>query len=185
MEVELEAVARLCPPDRAPVERAAMTDQDSTTVVEAISGLRDEVGQLRDLFQRRLIEDKGKNALIESVQEQSRAVTDALRYRQFESLFKEALLAVDRLQTEPPTPDLIDSVAEELLEVFFRRDLVEVDDSGDFDARVHQIVDTVRASEQFPANSIVAVARKGYLLGDRLLRPAQVTVAVQADDDEA
>lgn len=162
-----------------------MTNQDSTAVAEAISGLRDEVGQLRDLFQRRLIEDKSKNALIESVQEQSRTITDALRYRQFESLFKEALLAVDRLQNEPPSPDLIDSVTEELLEVFFRRDLVEVDDSGDFDARVHQIVDTVRASEQFPTNSIVAVARKGYLLGDRLLRPAQVTVAIQADDDEA
>lgn len=162
-----------------------MSDHDATAVTEAISGLRDEVGQLRDLFQRRLIEDKSKNALIESVQEQSRIVTDTLRYRQFETLFKEALLAVDRLQTEPPSPELIESVAGELLEVFFRRDLVEVDDSGEFDARVHQIVDTVRASEQFPANSIVAVARKGYLLGDRLLRPAQVTVAVQADDDAA
>lgn len=162
-----------------------MSDEDAATVAKAISGLREEVGQLRDLFQRRLIEDKGKNALIESVQEQSRAVADALRYRQFETLFKEALLAVDRLQTEPPSPELIESVAGELLEVFFRRDLVEVDDSGEFDARVHQIVDTVRASEQFPANSIVAVARKGYLLSDRLLRPAQVTVAVQADDDAA
>ena len=162
-----------------------MSDEDAATVAKAISGLREEVGQLRDLFQRRLIEDKGKNALIESVQEQSRAVADALRYRQFETLFKEALLAVDRLQTEPPSPELIESVAGELLEVFFRRDLVEVDDSGEFDARVHQIVDTVRASEQFPANSIVAVARKGYLLGDRLLRPAQVTVAVQAEDDAA
>lgn len=162
-----------------------MSDHDATAVTEAISGLRDEVGQLRDLFQRRLIEDKSKNALIESVQEQSRIVTDTLRYRQLETLFKEALLAVDRLQTEPPSPELIESVAGELLEVFFRRDLVEVDDSGEFDARVHQIVDTVRASEQFPANSIVAVARKGYLLGDRLLRPAQVTVAVQADDDAA
>lgn len=159
-----------------------MSGQDVSGVAAAIDELSAEVGQLRDLFQRRLIEDKGKNALIESVQEQSRAVTEALHYRQFEPLIKEVLLAVDRLQTEPPSADLINSVTEELLEVFFRRDIAEVDDSGDFDARVHQVVDTVHASEQFPANSIVAVARKGYLLGNRLLRPAQVTVAVQADD---
>lgn len=67
--------------------------------------------------------------------------------------------------------------------MFFRRELIEVNDSGEFDARVHQMVNTVRASDQFPENSIVAVTRKGYLLGDRLLRPAQVTVAVQIDDN--
>lgn len=185
MEVELEAIVTVCPPNGTSVEGAIMTEQDTAQVADSIREVREEVAQLRDLFQRRLIEDKGKNALIESIQEQSRAVTDVLRYRQLESLFKEVLLAVDRLQTEPPSPDLVDSVVEELLEVLYRRDLIEVDDSGAFDARVHQIVDTVRASEQFPANSIVAVARKGYLLGDRLLRPAQVTVAVLADDDEA
>lgn len=159
-----------------------MTDQATVEVAEVIREVREEVAQLRDLFQRRLIDDKSKNALIESIQEQSRAVSDALRYRQLESLVKEVLLALDRLKSAAPSPDLITSVVEELLEVFFRRDLSEVDDSGAFDPRVHQIVDTVRASEQFPANSIVAVARKGYLLGDRLLRPAQVTVAVWADD---
>ncbi|WP_404290726.1 nucleotide exchange factor GrpE [Glutamicibacter arilaitensis] len=158
-----------------------MSDQDPTMVSEAINALREEVEQLRDLFQRRLLEDKSKKSLIEAVQEQSRATTDVLRYRQLESLAKEALLAVDRLRAEPPTLELNDSVAEELLEVFFRRDLIEVDDSGDFDARVHQIIGTVNASEQFPVDSIVSVARTGYLLGDRLLRPAQVTVAVQAD----
>lgn len=185
MEVELEAVIRVRPPNRAPVRCSIVSDQDAATVEEAISGLREEVRQLRDLFQRRLIEDKGKNTLIESLQEQSRTVADTLRYRQLETLFKEALLAVDRLQTEPASPELIESVAEELLEVFLRRDLVEVDDSGDFDARVHQVINTVRASDQFPANSIVAISRKGYLLGDRLLRPAQVTVAVHANDDIA
>lgn len=160
-----------------------MVNRDETMVAEAISELRDEVGKLRDLFQRRLVEDKNKRALIKSIQEQSRAVTEALHHRQFETLFKEALLAVDRLQAEPPSPELNDSVTKELLEVFFRREVVEVNDSGKFDARVHQMVGTVHANDQFPENSIVSVARKGYLLGDRLLRPAQVTVAVQIDDN--
>ena len=47
-----------------------MIDRDEMMVVEAISELRDEVGKLRDLFQRRLVEDKNKKALIESIQEQ-------------------------------------------------------------------------------------------------------------------
>ena len=159
-----------------------MNAEDVQELADPIDGLREEVGQLRDLFQRRLLEDKSKNALIETVQEQARAVQEVLRHRQLESLIREALLAVDRLQAEPPSPDLIDSVADEILEVFSRRGLEQVDDSGDFDPRVHQMVDTIAASEQFPPNSIVAVARTGYVLGDRLLRPAQVTVAVLSDD---
>ena len=65
-----------------------MMDRDETMVAEVISELRAEVGKLRDLFQRRLVEDKNKKALIEIIQEQSRTVTGVLCHRQIETLFK-------------------------------------------------------------------------------------------------
>ena len=162
-----------------------MTKEEAQTgpaTADALASLKTEVNQLADLFKRRLMEDRSKNALIETVQEQIRVVNDSLRLRALESLFREALLAIDRLQNEPSTPELVESAVDELLEVFRRRDLTEVDDEGDFDPRLHEAVATVPANAQLLPNTIAAVQRKGYLLGGRLLRPAQVTVAVSTDD---
>lgn len=142
--------------------------------------IKTEVANLTDLFRRRLMDDKAKNALYEALQEQAKTSQDLLRYRAFESLFREALLAIDRLQSEAMTPELVESAVEELLEVFARRTLLPVDDSGEFDPSVHEAVESLQASAQHPPGSIVAVHRTGYTLDGRLLRPTQVTVAVSA-----
>jgi molecular chaperone GrpE len=162
-------------PDEPPV--------DSTDVPTILGELRTEVGQLRDLFARRLMDDKARNSLYESVQEQARTAQELLKYRAFETLFREALLAIDRLQSEPATPELVESAIDELLEVFGRRSLLPIDDSGAFDPRYHEAIATIPASIQAPSGMIVAVHRTGYLLDDRLLRPAQVTIAVAVSDE--
>lgn len=146
-----------------------------------LEDVRDEIANLTDLFRRRLMEDKARNSLYESVQEQAKSAQDLLRYRAFESLFREALLAVDRLRAEAATPELVESAVDELLEVFARRTLIPIDDTGEFDPRLHEAVETIPASDQAPAGSIVAVHRTGYTLDGRLLRPTQVTVAVSTD----
>jgi molecular chaperone GrpE len=53
---------------------------------------------------------------------------------------------------------------------------VEVEKGGEFDSAVHQAMGQVESPE-LPANSIAEVFQKGYMLGDRLLRPAMVMVA--------
>lgn len=47
-----------------------------------------------------------------------------------------------------------------------------------FDPAFHQAMTQVESADQEP-NSVVNVFQKGYLLNDRLLRPAMVTVAVK------
>lgn len=143
----------------------------------ALTELRTEVAQLRDLFTRRLLEDKARNSLYETLQQQAKNQQDQLQGRAFEALFLEALLAVDRLLDEPPTEDLARSVAAELHEVFARRGLSQVDATV-FDARVHEVVDTCPAGPDQPVGTIAAVHRAGFMVGDRLLRPARVTVAI-------
>ena len=46
-----------------------------------------------------------------------------------------------------------------------------------FDPNFHQGVQTVEASDDVPANTIVQVLQKGYKLHDRVLRPSMVVVA--------
>lgn len=143
---------------------------------EALVGIRAELTQLTDLFRRRLMDDKVRNALTESLQEQVRESRDLLRRRQLASVINEVLLVVDRLQSEPATAELVESAAGELLEVLARRSLEPVGVADMFDSSIHEAIAVVPATSQAPPGTIVTVHRTGYTLDGRLLRPAQVTV---------
>ena len=59
---------------------------------------------------------------------------------------------------------------------FARANIVEVDPAGArFDPHQHQAMQMVPSAQ--PANTVVDVYQKGYLISDRVLRPALVTVA--------
>lgn len=142
-----------------------------------LSAIEEKVQYLQDLFQRKLLEDRAKNQLIDAVQK-SLAERDAVSSGEaFRDLFKEALLALDRLRSEQPSRELNESVVDELLEVFARRGLQAVPNEGQMDHRFHEVMETVAASDEHPAGHIVYVEREGFVLGGRLLRPARVVVA--------
>ena len=50
-----------------------------------------------------------------------------------------------------------------------------------FDPEIHEVVSTVPAGSEAPANHVVAVIKAGYGTADDLLRPASVVVARDAD----
>ena len=64
-----------------------------------------------------------------------------------------------------------------MLNTFFAKyDVKAVDAWGQpFDPRLHEALGVER-HPKFPPNTVVRVERKGYLCGDKLLRPAQVVV---------
>lgn len=62
-----------------------------------------------------------------------------------------------------------------------RSRMVEIDPVGQrFDPHRHQAISMVPASEAVPAHHVVAVLQKGWLIGERVLRPALVSVAQPA-----
>jgi hypothetical protein len=71
----------------------------------------------------------------------------------------------------------------QLTDLWRKHGLREVDTAGGFDPNHHEAVTTEPSSE--PANSVLEVLRKGYTLGDRLIRPALVKVAVRPDESSA
>jgi molecular chaperone GrpE len=62
--------------------------------------------------------------------------------------------------------------------------LSEVDTNVPFDPNVHEAVAT-QESEDLPKDTILEVLRKGYILNDRLLRPAGVKVAIRPAEAQA
>jgi molecular chaperone GrpE len=82
--------------------------------------------------------------------------------------------------TDPRTRGLRDGVAateRELLAAFERHGLKRIDPKGQrFDHNFHQAIFEVERTD-VPAGIVVEVLQPGYLLHDRLLRPAMVGVA--------
>lgn len=142
--------------------------------------LRIEVSGLKDLFLRRLLEDKTKTAQFELLHEQLRGAQDIVNSRIFEPLFTELLFAVDRLQAAGQANELAASVSDELLDILGHYSLTAVPAVGLCDARVHEVVEAVAQGADSVVGQILSVRRPGYVLGERLLRPAQVVVAVAA-----
>jgi molecular chaperone GrpE len=102
-----------------------------------------------------------------------------------ESLIQEILPAVDNLERALEHADVTDPViigVKMTLDMLasslkkFNVEQVVCERGTAFDPALHQAMQQVEGSEQ-PANSIVDVFQKGYMLGERLLRPAMVTVA--------
>lgn len=54
---------------------------------------------------------------------------------------------------------------------------------SDFDPNIHDAM-SQEESDEFEEGKVIRVMRKGYLLGDRLIRPANVVVSKKADAEE-
>ena len=125
----------------------------------------------------------------------AKAETENVRRRAQEDISKASKFAIERfagellavkdsleaaLAAEAPSIDSLKSGVEltlkQMTTAFEKVKLVEVDPLGEkFDPHRHQAISVVD-SEQEP-NTVVTVLQKGYLLADRVLRPALVIVS--------
>ncbi len=73
----------------------------------------------------------------------------------------------------------VELILHQMHELLRRRGVTRIDTSGaDFDPHVHQAV-TQEASETHREGEVMEELRRGYMLGERLLRPAMVKVATR------
>lgn len=72
----------------------------------------------------------------------------------------------------------VDLTLKQLLQIFERQLIKEISPSAKdkLDPHLHQAVNTLEAEGQ-ESNTIVSVMQKGYMLNERVLRPAMVAVA--------
>ena len=120
-----------------------------------------------------------------------RAQEDIARAHKFAvESFAESLLPVRdslemALKVDVPTVESlregVEATLRQLASTFEKNKLLEINPVGEkFDPNRHQAISTVPVSATHPAvpaNHVVSVLQKGYLLHDRVLRPALVTVA--------
>jgi molecular chaperone GrpE len=149
------------------------------TAAEAqVSELQAQVTTLNDAFLR---------AKAEAENVRRRADEDIAKARKFAiDSFAESLLpVVDSLQAAIAQPEAntaqvlegVHATLRQLQSALERNKVVEVAPPAGtkFDPHQHQAISVVPADQE--ANTVVAVLQKGYLIADRVLRPALVTVA--------
>lgn len=151
---------------------------------ETLNKTYEEVVALKDLFLRRLMDDKVKTAAIAQLKEQNELLQKRLDEKNLSAFVKELLLVCDRIECQEEVDNLTASVEEEILELLARREIYQMEQPITFDPRYHNAVGTASASEEYPEKTVVRVVRNGYLFRDQVFRPADVIVAVKAADEE-
>ena len=161
----------------APDESSAELEQGAANVAKALADAQAKAAENYDLYvrakaemeniRRRSAEDvlKAQKFGVEKIADALLAVKDSM----------DAALVVENTSVESFKTG-VELTARQLTNVFEKFSIVEVNPTGEkFDPTRHQAIAALE-SEQTP-NTVIDVMQKGYLLHDRILRPALVTVA--------
>jgi molecular chaperone GrpE len=162
----------------------AATDAETASADERLTTLETELADVKDRLLRALAEAENVRRRAQRERE------DTLKYA-VAGFAKDLLSTADNLRraldslpeaeaADARTRSLLAGVAateRELLSAFERHAIRRIDPKGErFDHNYHQAVFEIENSEQ-PPGTVVEVLQPGYVLHDRLLRPAMVGVA--------
>lgn len=149
------------------------------TLLAELEGQKQRLAEMSDAYLR-------AKAEVENVRR--RADEDISKARKFAvESFAEAMLPImDSLETAIATPNAsVETVLEgvhatrrQLASALERNKVIEINpgQGSKFDPHQHQAISVVPAPTQ-DANTVVTVLQKGFLIADRVLRPALVTVS--------
>ncbi len=181
-------------PDRIVLEdsgeslEAALAEEERSAIAAAEEKLRSVVSDLEEL------KDRHRRKLAEFENMRKRTEREKTEYTRLAlGRFVGDFLTIsddfDRALAHATPEEIISDfgqgvglIQRKIAELWKRYGLVEVDTSGTFDPNVHEAVATEPSSD-LPKDTIVEVLGKGYVLNDKLIRPALVKVTVREDAD--
>ena len=172
-------MAGMAPAPETPAAAEPSTSLDPLAAAQAeVATLQAKVAELQDQYVRGQAEVQ--NARRRADDEVSKARKFAL-----ESFADSLLPVLDSLEAglavQTATPEQIREGAEatlrQLKSALERNKVIAIDPAAGtkFDPAQHQAISVVPAEQE--ANTVVAVLQKGYLIAERVLRPALITVA--------
>jgi molecular chaperone GrpE len=172
-------------PSESDLVREAGQTEPAAHLAQLLKEAEDEASQLRDAWLR---------AKAETDNLRKQAQNDIAKAHKYaiEKFAQELLTVRDALELTLATPnattealkDGVELTLKNLSAAFERERIVELNPVGQkYDPHRHQAM-TMIDSEQ-PAGTVVQVFQKGYLLNDRVLRPALVAVAKSRESPAA
>jgi len=158
------------------------TDKPLKELEAKLKGVKDEAKQTYDRLLR-------VSAEFENYKKRSSREINEFRKFANESLIKEMLPVLDNLEraiassgddenTNSCILEGVDMTLKEILRIFEKFGVKPIESPGKiFDPCFHQAV-MQEESEKHPENTVLKELQKGYMIHDRLLRPAMVVVSI-------
>ena len=179
-------------------EAVAKENSESSDITETKSGedtLDDPIKELEEQLNAKEEEAKETydrllrvSAEFENYKKRSAREMEDFRKFANQSLLKEMLSVVDNLElainsanekhkSESSLKEGLNLTLKEILRVFEKFNVTPIESKGKtFDPTYHEAV-MQEETDEHPENTVISEMQKGYLIHDRLLRPAMVVVA--------
>ena len=163
-----EAAARAAATQEAPDEQRADTGRERE--------LRDEIARLADRYKRALADlDNYRKRSAREIERRTQEARDALLREWLEAL--DSVERALRIDAGTPLAEGMRAVLEQMESILARHGVQRIGAAGErFDPERHEAVG-VRMTGDVPDQTVLEVARSGFAVGDRVLRPAQVVVS--------
>ncbi len=165
------------------------SDED-ISIEDTVENQKNEIQELKDQLLRSLADSENLR------KRTTKEIADAKRYSHM-SFVRDLVSSVDNLQRalkavpddksvlSEPVKNLIiglEIVEKEIINTFVKHNLKEISPLNEkFDYNFHQAMFEVPTTEKDPGY-VVEVTQKGYLLHDRLVRPAMVGISKKPDE---
>lgn len=168
---------------------AALAEEERSAIAaaeEKLKSVERDLQNLKDRHLRSLAEFENLRKRSEREKREARPLALADLAREFLPVvdsFESALAHATAEDLESDFGQGVLLIHRQLTDLWRKHGLREVETSGGFDPNRHEAVATEPSDE--PANTVLGVLRKGYVLGDRLIRPASVKVAVHPDENSS
>jgi molecular chaperone GrpE len=173
-------------PEKAINGKETKTADKADAVVDELTGLKEELALEKDKTLR-------LSAEFENFKKRKQREIDDFKKFANESVFRQFLSVVDNLERAISSAEdnkddagLLEGVRlthKEILKLFEAFNVKPVEaENQPFDPNFHQAV-TQEEKEDTPDNTVTTVLQKGYLLHDRLIRPAMVVVSKRVEKE--
>jgi molecular chaperone GrpE len=162
------------PPGRDDEQRAQRPEPDAA--------LAEELARLEDRYKRALADlDNYRKRSAREVERRATEIREALVRDWLEVL--DSVERALRMPSDGPLAQGLRAVLDQIEAVLARHGVTRIGAAGErFDPERHEAID-VRVTDEVDDQTVLEVVRSGFVLGDRVLRPAQVVVARRPDRD--
>lgn len=176
-------------PEQPPQESVLGKKAGKNAAEDTIQQLEAEVAALRDQRMRALAEtDNVRKRAQRDLEETARYAISAFA-KDMVSVLENLKRASESVHTHKGNDEIVKTVSEgidltlkELLSIFEKYGIKRIDPMGQkFDHNLHQAVVQVDRDD-VPPGTVVEVVQAGYVIHDRLLRPAMVAVSKPPPD---
>lgn len=145
---------------------------DINDYLRELADIKSEISSLKDLFVRRLNDDRQKKQLIDTLEAEA-------RFAFVEPFLTDIILILDRL--EQREDDFSKSIYEELYDILNRRGLERISINDEFDPILCKAVRS-KENPNVDRTVITRICRNGYSHMGHVIRPVEVVVDIPVVD---